>query len=336
MSTVAAPSEIRWGILGPGFVAGMFAEDLARTPGARCVAVAARDAVRAGAFAQSHGITRAYGDYAQLAADPEVDIVYVATPHSHHFAHAKMMLDAGKSVLLEKPFTMNAAEAATLIALARQRGLFLMDAMWTLCNPLLRRLIARVRAGDIGTPRAFSAILGPIGVPQGHRVDDPALGGSYMLECLVYPMNILAALAPDLMTGAKATASAVRSASGADSSATIHLANPAGIATMSGGFVVGGQGAGPSGFQLIGDAGWLCVTDNLFNPGRAQISARGAAVEDIVEPACVERYRWEIEEVGRCLRDGLQESPLVPLDLTLAALRVLDQAIADAKGKVQP
>ena len=332
MSAVSATSDIRWGILGPGYVAGLFAQDLARTPGARCVAVASRDAGRAGAFAEGHGIARAYGDYAALAADPEVDVVYIATPHSHHFAHAGTMLDAGKPILLEKPFTKNAAEAATLIALARQRGLFLMDAMWSLCNPLLQSLVARVRAGEIGTPRAYSALLGPIGVPKGHRVDDPALGGSYILECLVYPLNILAALAPALMKGAAVSAAAVRSASGVATSAAIQLASLAGLSVMSGGFVVGGQGAGPSGFQLIGDQGWLCVTDNLFNPGRAQISTP-AGVEHLTEPASASRYRWEIEEVGRCLRAGLPESPMVPLDLTLAVMQVLDQAMADAKGK---
>jgi predicted dehydrogenase len=327
-------TDIRWGILGPGFIAGLFAEDLAQTPGAHAAAVASRDLGRAQAFAVTHGIARAHGSYEALANDPEVDVVYIASPHSDHFAHAKMMLEAGKPVLLEKPFTMTAAEGTALFTLARQRDVFLMEAMWTLCNPLLRSLIARVQAGEIGTPRAFSAQLGPIGVPAGHRVGDPALGGSYILECLVYPLNILAALAPGLMTGATVSARAVRNASGVDTSATIQLDAPQGVATMSGGFVIGGQGAGPSGFQLIGDKGWLCVTDNLFNPGQAQIST-AAGVQDLTEPASVGRYRWEIEEAGRCLREGLLESPLVPADLTLAVLRVLDQATADAKGKAR-
>lgn len=325
-------SDIRWGILGPGFIAGLFAEDLVQTPGARAVAVASRDQGRAESFATTHGIARAYGSYEALAADPEVDIVYIASPHSHHFAHAKMMLEAGKPVLLEKPFAMNAGEGEALVALARQRGLFLMDAMWTLCNPLLRTLVAKVRADEIGTPRAFSALLGPIGVPEGHRVGDPALGGSYMKECLVYPLNILAALAPGLIESATVSASCVRSESGVDTSASIQLSALRGVATMSGGFVIGGQGAGTSGFQLIGDKGWLCVTDNLFNPGRAQIST-ATGVEDLIEPASTGRYRWEIEEAGRCLREGLLESSLVPLDLTLTVLRILDQASADVIGK---
>jgi predicted dehydrogenase len=330
---MAAPTVIRWGILGPGWIAELFAEDLARTPGARCVAVASRDLNRAEAFAARHGIKAAYGDYAALAADPEVDIVYIATPHSHHRVHAGMMLEGGKPVLLEKPFTMNATEAAELIALAHQRGLFLMDAMWTLCNPLFRQLASRVSAGDIGTPRGFSGVIGPMGVPKGHRIEDPALGGSFLLECLVYPMNILAGLAPNLMAGAKVSASTVLTPRGVDSSATIHLSNDDGYAAMTGGFVLGAQGQAPSGFHLIGDEGWLAVTDNLFNPGRAQLSAKGGVMQELLEPASTERYRWEIEEAGRCLREHRGESALVSHELTLGVMHLLDEALAQAKRK---
>ena len=333
---MAATSDVRWGILGPGWIAELFAEDLARTAGARCVAVASRDLGRAQAFAARHGVGSAYGDYAALAADPRVDIVYVATPHSHHHAHARLMLQGGKSVLVEKPFTMNAAETADLIALARERGLFAMDAMWTLCNPLFRELVRRVEAGDIGTPRAFSASIGPMGATKGHRVVDPDLGGSFTLECMVYPMNILAALAPNLLKDARMTASARLTGRGVDSTVAIHLHGAEGHASMSGGFVMGAKGVGGSDFRLIGDEGWLAVTDNLFNPGRALISAGGREMEEIVEPASSERYRWEIEEAGRCLSAKHAESALVPHDLTLRVMHLLDQAIVQTRGKILP
>jgi predicted dehydrogenase len=326
--------DIRWGIIGPGWIAELFAEDLARTPGARCMAVASRDLGRAKAFAERHGIAVAYGDYAAMAADAQVDIVYIATPHSHHHAHAQMLLEGGKSVLVEKPFAMNATEAADIVALARARGLFAMDAMWTLCNPLFRRLAAVVAAGDIGTPRAFSASIGPLGVPNGHRIEDPNLGGSFTLECLVYPMNILAGLAPNLLAGTQVTASALLTERGVDSSAAVQLKNADGYATMSGGFVMGAKGGGSSGFQLIGDEGWLAVTDNLFNPASALISARGREMEAVTEPSSAERYRWEIEEAGRCLRAGKGESALVSHDLTVGVMRLLDQAMIQTRGGV--
>jgi predicted dehydrogenase len=333
---MAAADDIRWGIIGPGWIAGLFAEDLARTPGARCVAVASRDLERAKAFAAKRGISRAYGDYAALAADPEVDIVYIATPHSHHHEHGRLMLTGGKPVLMEKPFAMNAAEAADIMSLAKSQGLFVMDAMWTLCNPLFRHLAGRVAAGDIGTPRMFSSFIGPMGAEKTSRIGNPALGGSFTLECMTYPMNILAGLAPNLVAGAKVTASALITDRGVDSTSSIQLKNADGFASMTGGFVFGAQGAGASGIQLIGDEGWLSITDNLFNPGQALISARGQAMEEISEPASAERYRWEIEEAGRCLREGRTESTLVSHDLTLGVMRLLDQAVIQTRGRTLP
>jgi predicted dehydrogenase len=328
--------DIRWGIIGPGWIAGLFAEDMARTPGARLVAVASRDLGRAQAFAARFGVSKAYGDYAAMAADPEVDIVYVATPHSHHHEHGRLMLEGGKPMLMEKPFTMNAGEAADLIGLARQRGLFVMDAMWTLCNPLFRKLSGRVAAGDIGTPRAFSAFIGPMGVPANSRISDPALGGSFTLECMTYPMNIVAGLAPNLIEDAKVSASALLTEEGVDSTVSIQMKNADGFASMTGGFVFGAQGGAASGIQLIGDDGWLAITDNLFNPGQALISSKGQAVEEITEPASSDRYRWEIEEAGRCLREGRTESALVTHDLTLNVMRLLDQAVIQTRGHTLP
>lgn len=324
---------IRWGILGTGHIAGLFAEDIARTCDATCVAVASRDGARARAFADRHAIPRAHGDHAALAADPLVDVVYIASPHSHHHEHARLMLEAGKNILVEKPFTMNAAQARDLIGLARDRGLFVMDAMWTLCSPLYRSLQARVAAGEIGTPRAFSAQLGPMGTGDNSRVVDPDLGGSFTLECMVYPLNILAGLAPNLVTGATVTAQGLLTARGVDSATAITLTTEGGHACMAGGFVPGTGGMGGSGFHLIGDKGWLAVTDNLFNPGKA-IFSTGAGVEEISDPTHEARYCWEIEEVGRCLRNGRKQSACVPHDLTLGVMQLLDQALVQIRGNI--
>jgi predicted dehydrogenase len=331
LSALAPPREIRWGIVGPGFIAGLFAEDLARTPGARCMAVASRDVDRARDFAERYAVGRHYGTYAALANDPDIDIVYVATPHSHHFEHARLMLEGGKAVMVEKPFTIKAGEAEQLIALARARGLFLMDAMWTLCNPLVRDLIRRVQAGDIGTPRAFAASLGPLGgIPRGHRVEDPSLGGSFMLECLVYPLNVLAALAPSLAEAQHVSAAAIINERGVDTASSLMLTSAAGMASVSGGFALGTDGAGLSTLQLIGTDGWLQIDDNLFNPGHAVVSSKGAPVVALDEPKCAARYRWEIEEANRCLLAGDLESPIVPHRLTLDVMRLLDRGRAAA------
>ncbi|UJW85376.1 Gfo/Idh/MocA family protein [Devosia sp. SL43] len=331
---MAGTTDIRWGIIGPGWIASLFAEDLARTPGSKCVAVASRDLGRAQAFAATHGIDKAYGDYAAIAADPNVDIVYIATPHSHHHQHARLMLEGNKPLVVEKPFAMNAEQAKDIIDLANQRGLFVMDAMWTLCNPLFRTLAARVQAGDIGTPRAFAGSIGPMGGPKDSRVSDPELGGSFTLECMVYPMNILAGLAPNLLKDVNITASGRLTERGVDSASAIHISNADGHAVMSGGFVPGAEGADISTFRLIGDEGWLSVTDNLFNPGRALFSSRGREVEVLVDTASEHRYRWEIEEAARCLRDGLKQSSLVPHDLTIDVMHLLDRSLVQTRGHI--
>jgi predicted dehydrogenase len=321
-----AVPDVRWGILGPGYIAGIFAKDLAATPGAQLVAVASRDAQRAAEFAARHRAARSYGTYAELGEDPEVDIVYVATPHSHHFEHTKRMLEQGKAVLVEKPFTMTAAQAEELCDLARSGNVFLMEAVWTLCNPLVRDLVGRVHAGAIGTPTAFSASLGPIGgIPQGHRVEDPAQGGSFLLECMMYPLSLVATLAPDLVRADEVFARAVKTNRGVDTAATLTLGSQAGIATMSGGFVTGSEGAGTSTFHLTGTGGWLQVDDNLFNPGHAILSS-GADLTKLETSEHHQGYRWEIEEANQCIRDGSTESSLVPLSLTLDVMRLLDRA----------
>ncbi|NBZ90003.1 Gfo/Idh/MocA family protein [Stagnihabitans tardus] len=322
----------RWGILGPGYIAGLFAEDLARA-GARLSAVASRDLGRAQAFAAKHGVPRAHGSYEALAADPEVDVVYIASPHSHHHEHARLMLSAGKHLLVEKPFTMNAAQAHDLIALAREKGLFIMDALWTLCNPLYRLLQARVAAGEIGTPRAFAAQIGPMGTGDNTRILDPAQGGSFTLECLTYPLNILAGLAPGLTKGASVSAQGLLTTQGVDSAATVTLKTAQGYASMAGGFVPGTGGMGGSGFQLIGDKGWLAVTDNLFNPGKALFST-GAGVEELTDTGHEARYGWEIAEVQACLSEGRLESTRVPHGLTLEVMGLLDQALQHIRGRV--
>jgi predicted dehydrogenase len=323
--------DVRWGILGPGYIAGVFAGDLARASGARLAAVASRDAGRARLFAEQHGAPRHYGDYRSLAVDPDVDIVYIASPHSHHHEHVKLMLEHGKAVLVEKPFTMTSAQADELVAIARSSGIFLMEALWTLCNPLVRELVARVHSGEIGTPRAFTASVGPIGgVPKGHRVEDPALGGSFMLECLVYPVSLLLALAPELADPETLTAAAVVTKRGVDTSSALTMSSVAGIATMGGGFVTGTEGAGASTFQLIGSEGWLQVDDNLFNPGRATLSSGGAPVQVLENTLNTEGYRWEIEEASQCVRTRQVESEIVPLSMSLGVMRILDRGRAAA------
>src|SRR3954454_11075678 len=141
---------IRWGVLATGGIAATFTEALATVPDTEVVAVGSRSLDSAKAFAERHGIPRAYGSWAELAADDGIDVVYVATPHSAHREAAGLCLEAGRAVLCEKALTINSREARELVGLAQDRGLFLMEAMWTYCNPLIRHLVARIADGVIG------------------------------------------------------------------------------------------------------------------------------------------------------------------------------------------
>ena len=145
---------MRWGILATGKIATSFVRNLALLDECEVTAVGARRQESADAFAATHGIGTAYGDYRALVEDPAVDVVYVATPHALHREHVELAFEAGKPVLCEKAFTLNAADAEHLVALARERNLFLMEAMWMRCNPLVRRLrgAARLRCARRGPP----------------------------------------------------------------------------------------------------------------------------------------------------------------------------------------
>src|SRR5919206_447024 len=182
--------KVRWGILATGGIAAAFAADLVDLPDAEIAAVASRRRESAQAFAERFGAARAYGDWESLAADPDIDVVYVATPHAAHRAAAGLCLTAGRNVLCEKAFTLNVREAQELVALARERGSFLMEAMWMYCNPLVRRLKRMVDDGAIGEVRHVQADFGLAGpFPPSHRLRDPLQGGGSLLDLGVYPVS---------------------------------------------------------------------------------------------------------------------------------------------------
>jgi predicted dehydrogenase len=188
-------ATVRWGILGTGKIARAFAQALKDTPGAVLAGVASRGIEGARAFAAEFGAGAAYGSYQALADAHDVDIVYIATPHPMHAGNALMALDAGKGVLCEKAFTMNRREAEQVVALARRRKLFLMEAMWSRFMPALAEVRRIIASGEIGPVHHLSADLGFVATqgPQ-HRLFDPALGGGALLDIGIYPLSIAAAL----------------------------------------------------------------------------------------------------------------------------------------------
>ncbi|MGW7301018.1 Gfo/Idh/MocA family protein [Streptomyces sp. NPDC054829] len=325
--------KVRWGILATGGIAATFAADLVDLPDAELVAVASRSQASADAFAERFGIGRAYGDWDSLAADEDIDVVYVATPHSAHRAAAGLCLEAGRNVLCEKPFTLNLREAEELVALARDRGRFLMEAMWMYCNPMVRRLKALVDDGAIGEVRSVSADFGIAGpFPASHRLRDPAQGGGALLDLGVYPVSFAQLL---LGEPSDITARAALSEEGVDLQTGAVLSWESGALASVHCSIVGGTATAAS---VTGSQGRIDIPHGFFFPDHFVLHRDGRDPEKfLADPADGPHtsMRHEAIEVMRALRAGETESPVVPLDGTLAVMRTLD-AIRERIGVRYP
>ena len=315
-----AGRPVRWGVLATGGIAGKFVADLAELPDAEVVAVASRSTESAERFAERYGIGRAYGGWAALAEDPEVDVVYVATPHSAHAEPVRLCLEAGTAVLCEKPFTLNAAQAAELVTLARARGVFLMEAMWTYCNPVVRRMAELVADGAVGEVLAVHADFG-IEAPMdpSHRLRDPRLGGGALLDLGVYPVAFA-----QLVLGEPAEVRAwARLSGGVDENTGLLLGYASGaVAALTCSLVADTAQTA----VITGSLGRIEFPRGFFRPERFVLHRAGAEPEEFSAPGPSGSFLYEAAEVGRALRAGETESPLVPLDGTLAVLRTLDAA----------
>jgi predicted dehydrogenase len=320
--TVAIMTEekrIRWGILGTGGIANAFAGDLPLAEGAVLAAVGSRTAPAAEAFALRHGIARAHGSWAALAADPDVDVVYVATPHAFHFDAALACLAGGKAVLCEKPMTLDLASAARLVQEARARGLFLMEAMWMRCNPAILRIAELIADGAIGSVTAVHADFGLQGpFAAAHRLRDPALGGGALLDLGVYPINLA-----DLILGTPATVQswAHLTPDGVDENTGVLLGYESGALAA---LTCGINGATRNAASITGTTGRIDLPPAFYGPRMFTLSRAGRAPEIMDFPFAGRGYQYEAAEVQRCLRAGEQESPLMPQTTTLEIMRLLD------------
>jgi len=318
-------APVGWGVLGAGAIAATFAADLELLPDeARLVAVGSRTAGKAEAFAKQHGFTRAYGSYAELVADPEVDVVYVATVHNHHAESARLCLEAGKAVLVEKPLTLTAAEAEELVALARTRRLFAMEAMWTRTNPLIRRAAELVASGELGPVRHLSASFGSrfTGRPS-HRLLDPGQAGGAIWDLGVYPVHLA-----QLLVGEPDTIGAQGSfgPTGVDTHAAALLGYPpaADRPAATAALTCSLEADLPNRLEVACANGTLTAED-LYRPSELTVQRRCGEPEVLVTQWPGHGYTFQAQEVMRCLRTGELESPLVPWADTLAVMRTLDR-----------
>ncbi len=314
----AGHEKIRWGIFGTGSIAGKFAQGLALLPDAELVAVGSRTQAAADEFARRYNVARRHGSYAALADDDAVDALYVATPHSLHAENALMGLAAGKAVLCEKPFAINAREAEAVIKSAREKKLMLMEAMWTRFLPPMVRLRQMLAEGMIGEARLLAADFGFRTKTAEGRLYDPALGGGALLDVGIYPVSLASML---FGTPTRITGLADLGPTGVDEQAAAVLGHTGGrLAVLHAAIRVNtSQSASISGTlgRLKLHAGWW--------RGSAMTLRLDAGGEEFLEfPFTGNGYQFQVAEFMECLRDGRTESGVMPLDETLAIMRTLD------------
>ncbi len=310
---------IRWGILSTGRIARAFASALKQVPGAKLFAVGSRHRVTADEFAINYDVPRAYDSYEALAADPDVDVIYVGTPHPMHAENTLMCLRAGKHVLCEKPFAVNATQARAMIDLARQKRLFLMEAMWTRFIPAVVRAKALIDDGALGKLWMMSGTFGfraPFN-PKG-RLFAPELGGGSLLDVGVYVLSF----ASWLFGAPKHIQSAARIGStGVDEHAVMQLVYEGGeLAALASAISL----KMPIEVLLAGTEGYLTLHEPFYKTQRFTVTPVEGEPQTYHVPYEGNGYQFQAIEVMRCLRAGLLESPNMPLDETLQIMQTMD------------
>ena len=312
-------NPVRWGILGTGGIARAFATALMDTPGAVLAAVGSRSIDSARAFAGDFGSALCYGSYQALADAPGIDIIYIGTPHPLHAQNALMALEGGKAVLCEKPFTMNLREATQVVALAREKKLFLMEAMWTRFMPALAEVRRIIDSGVLGVVHQVHADFGFSATrdPE-HRVNKRELGGGALLDLGIYPLSLSYAL---LGPVASLQAQAVLGDGGIDLTTGWSMKHASGAMSICSCSL---RARTPSELTVSGTLGSVRM-DAMFHLARTITLTLGDGIKRTIDtPFLGNGYVHEAVEAGRCLRAGLTESPHMLHDDTLALMQLLD------------
>ena len=311
---------VRWGILGAGKIAKTFTKDILAT-GHQVSSVGSRDLAKAQAFASEFGLPAAHGSYDELVNDPDVDIVYVATPHPMHAENAMLALRAGKHVLVEKPFTLNAPEAKAVVDLAREQGLLVLEAMWTRWLPHMVRIREIIASGVLGEVRSIIVDhTQKLSADPSNRINAPELGGGALLDLGVYPISFawdvfgapeqVIAMSSPAETGVDQATAVLLTYSGGRTAITFSAANT----------------RGPNRAAIIGtearieiDPVWYFVT------GFSVIAADGTVLEHFDQPHQTRGMEHQADEAERLIRASLTESDVLPAAETIAIMGTMDK-----------
>ena len=318
-------AKYKWGILGPGRIAGKFAEGLKVVPDAIPYAAGSRDKSRAEEFAKNYGFEKAYGSYRELAEDPNVDIIYVATPHTFHEEASLLCLENGKAVICEKPFAVNARQAERMIECAKKNNVFLMEAMWTRFLPAICKARELIASGAIGNVRLICSDFGFMaGVNPEHRLFAPALGGGSLIDVGVYNLSMVSMIFGKLPDYVQSTMTI--GSTGVDEECSVLLKYDEGQSALLYSAI---RLVTPHEANIIGENGRIEIPSYWCAKNLKLIS--GEETQEFSLPFDATGYQFEAMEVMRCLDEGIKESPLMPLDESLAIIKVMDKIRKDNK-----
>ncbi|MBS4203079.1 Gfo/Idh/MocA family protein [Lederbergia citrea] len=311
--------KIKWGIMGPGNISHKFASDLVQSENAELVAVASRTEGKADAFASEFNIARAYNSYDEFVQDNEIEIVYIGTLHPQHKECVLHCLNAGKAVLCEKPFTMNAEEAEELIQVARENNTFLMEAMWTRYLPAVIQARKWIAEGKIGEINMLTANFGfNVGWAPESRLLDKKLGGGAMLDAGIYPISFASMIFGKQPTNIKSSAHIGQTGVDERFSAIFEyedgktaILNSSVRLTLS------------NDAYIYGSDGYIHMPNFLAGEA-AYLHGSGSEMEEFKDDRKVNGYLFEAEEAMNCLREGRIESSIMPLDETYDIMNTMD------------
>lgn len=311
--------NLRVGIIGAGWIAEKAAITLKNFEGASCYAIASRSLEKAQAFAEKWQVTCAYGSYSELIADENVDLVYVATPHSHHYDVTKEALENGKPCLVEKAFMANHRQAADIVRISRERKVFLAEAIWTRYQPAVQIVRQLISNGQIGTPRLITATLG-YSMGNKPRIMRPDLCGGALLDLGVYAINFVRMFCDSPIE--KMESQCVKSDTGMDLTNAISFTFANGmLANVQSSACCVGDNIG----VIAGTEGNIII-DNINNPQRIRINKRDRVfVKDINVPKQITGYEYQFIACKQALEEGLIEPPQMPLEETLYIMKMMDE-----------
>ena len=308
---------MKLGILGAGGIASTMAKTVAEMKGVEVYAVAARDLERARVFAQKYEVKKAYGSYEEMLADDEVELVYIATPHSHHYLHAKMCLEAGKNVLCEKAFTVNAEQAQKLFDLAKEKKLLITEAIWTRYMPSRKMINDIIESGVIGEVTAVTANLSYT-VSHVERIRKPELAGGALLDVGVYPINFASMVLGDKVKDVKATAIFQNGVDILDSIAMVFEGDR--MATLQ----CGAREISDRMGSIFGTRGYMQV-QNINNPEKITVfDTEHKEVASYVVPEQISGYEYEVESCMKAIQEGKLECPEMPHAETIRIMKIMD------------